>query len=117
LDKYKHQENFDPEEQEEERDRRLHPITLASIAHYNLARIHPFEDGNGRGARILMNLILMRNKYYPAIIKREDRIEYITTLNQANDGDIFPFLVLVANSVLETERIIYLDSKIMMEEE
>jgi hypothetical protein len=55
--------------------------------------------------------------YYPAIIKREDRTEYITTLNQANDGDIFPFLVLVANSVLETERIIYLDSKIMMEEE
>ncbi|MGE0084143.1 MAG: Fic family protein, partial [Desulfococcaceae bacterium] len=46
-----------------------HPLVVASIAHYNMVRIHPFDDGNGRGARILMNLILIKRSYPAAIIK------------------------------------------------
>ena len=41
----------------------VHPIQVASVAHYNMVRIHPFDDGNGRGARILMNLILMHTAF------------------------------------------------------
>ncbi len=83
-----------------------HPVIVASIAHYNMVRIHPFDDGNGRGARILMNLILIKKGYPVAIIKNENRRKYLEALNQADKGDINPFLTLVSESLIETEKII-----------
>ncbi|HIJ40830.1 MAG TPA: Fic family protein [Deltaproteobacteria bacterium] len=80
-----------------------HPLIVASIAHYNMVRIHPFDDGNGRGARILMNLIFIKKGYPVAIIKNENRRKYLEALNQADKGDIHPFLTLVAGSLIETE--------------
>lgn len=77
-----------------------HPVITAAVAHYNMVRIHPFDDGNGRGAHILMNLILLREHYTPAIIKIEDRREYITCLTQADKGDINPFIGFVAKSLI-----------------
>lgn len=64
----------------------LHPVELASEAHYQLVTIHPFADGNGRTARLLMNLILMQNGYPPAIIRTRDRLRYIGGLEQAQLG-------------------------------
>jgi len=84
-----------------------HPLIVGSIAHYNMVRIHPFDDGNGRGARILMNLILIKEGYPVAIIKNENRRKYLSTLNQADKGDINSFLTLVANSLIDTENIIF----------
>lgn len=57
-----------------------HPVKIATDAHFKLVNIHPFVDGNGRIARLLMNLILMQAGYPPAIIRKEDRNEYITSL-------------------------------------
>ncbi|MBW1649689.1 MAG: Fic family protein [Deltaproteobacteria bacterium] len=85
---------------------KIHPIILSSAAHYNMVRIHPFDDGNGRGARILTNLILMKQKYPMAIIKTENRRQYLTALNKADKGDIYPFLNLTANSLINTANII-----------
>ena len=81
-----------------------HPLIIATIAHYNLVRIHPFDDGNGRGARILMNLILIQHGYPIVIIKTEIRRTYLETLNQADQGDIYPFLSLVKTAFIETGR-------------
>lgn len=64
----------------------LHPVELAAEAHYQLVTIHPFADGNGRTARLLMNLILMQNGYPPAIIRTRDRLRYIGGLEQAQLG-------------------------------
>ena len=83
-----------------------HPLIVSSIAHYNMVRIHPFDDGNGRGARILMNLILIKKGYPVAIIKNENRRKYLAALNQADQGAIYPFLTLVAVSLINTENII-----------
>ncbi len=58
----------------------LHTIELAKEAHYKLVSIHPFIDGNGRTARLLMNSILIQGKYPPLIIEKEDRLEYINAL-------------------------------------
>ncbi|MBF0101988.1 MAG: Fic family protein [Desulfobacterales bacterium] len=79
------------------------PVIVSAIAHYNMVRIHPFDDGNGRGARILMNLILIKKGYPVAIIKNENRRNYLTTLNHADKGDIYPFLKLVAGSLIDTQ--------------
>ena len=83
-----------------------HPLIVGAIAHYNMVRIHPFDDGNGRGARILMNLVLIKKGYPVAIVKNENRRKYLAALNQADNGDIYPFLNLLAGSLIDTENVI-----------
>ncbi len=83
-----------------------HPLILSSIAHYNMVRIHPFDDANGRGARILMNLILIKKRYPIIIIKNEKREQYLKTLNQADKGNFLPFLTFIADSLIETSKTI-----------
>lgn len=59
------------------------PIKVAIDMHTRLLDIHPFLDGNGRTARLLMNLILQINKYSIAVIKEDERIEYFDALETA----------------------------------
>ena len=59
----------------------------AFLAHRRLVAIHPFNDGNGRTARLLMNLVLIRGGYPPVAVRPEDRPAYISALQQAEDGD------------------------------
>lgn len=87
----------------------IQPIIKASLAHYNLVRIHPFDDGNGRGARLLMNLILMQKGYPPAIIKNEKRRHYIQSLMEADQGNLVPFVSFVAESLLVTQKVMIAD--------
>ncbi|MDF1655459.1 MAG: Fic family protein [Coxiellaceae bacterium] len=65
---------------------RLHAVEFAAEVHYQLVTIHPFVDGNGRTARLLMNMILMMLGYPPAIIRTQDRLAYIASLEQAQLG-------------------------------
>lgn len=58
----------------------------AFTAHRRLVDIHPFNDGNGRTARLLMNLILIRGGYPPVAVRPEDRLEYIRSLQQEQAG-------------------------------
>ena len=67
-------------------EKNMHPVELAGQAHYRLVSIHPFVDGNGRTARLLMNLILMMSGYPPAIIRKRDRLAYIAALEKAQLG-------------------------------
>ena len=64
----------------------IHPVDLAAEAHYRLVTIHPFIDGNGRTARLLMNLILMCHGYPPAIIRKNERGKYLDALEKAQTG-------------------------------
>jgi Fic family protein len=65
---------------------RLHPVSFAAEAHYKLVSIHPFIDGNGRTARLLMNCLLMMHGYPPAIIRPRDRVAYLGALETAQLG-------------------------------
>ncbi len=58
----------------------------AFAAHRRMVEIHPFNDGNERTARLLMNLVLIRSDYPPVAVRPEDRPAYITGLQQAQAG-------------------------------
>lgn len=70
-----------------------HPLVLASIIHCQFAYIHPFEDGNGRIARLIFNFILIKNGYFPIIFFNDDKQRYYSILRQAKDGDMKPFIM------------------------
>jgi Fic family protein len=68
----------------EKSDKKPDNVLKAFEAHYKLVEIHPFTDGNGRTARLLMNLILMRAGYLPAVIAPIERKRYISAVNSRN---------------------------------
>ncbi len=75
--------------------RGVHPVLQGAQLHYNLVAIHPFTDGNGRTARLLMNYHLLRHGYPHTIIEVENRAEYLITLEAANAGRCEPFATFV----------------------
>ncbi len=76
-----------------------HPIIIAATFHYRFVRIHPFDDGNGRMARLLMNMILIKHGYTVSLIRREDRDNYLGQLEQADKTeDLTEFVSYIANS-------------------
>ncbi len=77
----------------------INPILLAAEFHYKYIRIHPFDDGNGRTARILMNFILLQHNYPPVIIKTEEKENYFAALRLADAGDINPFINYIATNL------------------
>lgn len=80
-----------------------HPIEVAALAHLELVSIHPFIDGNGRTARLLMNLLLLQSNYTQTIIPPVVRADYITTLDIAHiQKNEQPFLNFISHMVNES---------------
>jgi len=76
-----------------------HPIERAARLHTDFVKIHPFVDGNGRTARLLMNLDLMSSGYLPVVIKAADRLVYYEALDKAHtQHDTNDFLALVCRA-------------------
>lgn len=85
------------------------PVAVAAMAHHKLVAIHPFIDGNGRTARLIMNLVLMRAGYPPAIIARVNRRQYYRVLAQADGGRSAPLVNFVGRAV-ERSLTLYLEA-------
>lgn len=86
------------------------PVIISADAHLKLVLIHPFVDGNGRTARLFMNILLMQAGYPPAIISPKDRSTYINAIEQAQQfNDYADFQKFIAQSV-EHSLDIYLDA-------
>ena len=75
---------------------KYNPIEIAAVAHHELVRIHPFVDGNGRVARLLCNLILMKHGYPPIMIRANDRKKYFECLEKAHFGNLKIFADFIA---------------------
>jgi Fic family protein len=83
-----------------------HPVVFAALLHKELVTVHPFIDGNGRTARLLMNLALLQAGYVITIIPPILRGEYISTIRQAQikQGYDKPFIEFIAGTVRESQR-------------
>jgi Fic family protein len=84
--------------------RKLHPVIFAARLHAQLANIHPFIDGNGRTARLLMNLSLVQSGYPIAIIPPVVRGDYIAAIKDTNSGDFTRFDNFISCMVWEAQR-------------
>lgn len=74
-----------------------YPMVIAATFHYRFIRIHPFDDGNGRMARLLMNMILIKHGYTVAVVPFEERGQYIGMLEQADKTeDLTEFITYIA---------------------
>ncbi len=79
--------------------KKLHPIELAALLHHKLVHIHPFIDGNGRTARLVMNVALMQRGYPLVIVLKNDRKKYYRVLAQADAGEYEPLVQFISQSV------------------
>lgn len=80
----------------------LHPVERAARVHADFVGIHPFLDGNGRTARLLMNLELMKAGFPPEVLPVERRLAYYEALDKAHvDQDLTPFIALIADCANE----------------
>ncbi len=82
---------------------RRHPVEFAALVHQKFVYVHPFVDGNGRVARLLMNLALLRAGWTPAVIPPICRHEYIATLDKAGRTP-GPFVRFIRDRVCETQK-------------
>lgn len=81
------------------KNRKQNIIEYAAEAHFKLVDIHPFVDGNGRTARLLMNLILMKCGFPPAVILKVDRKRYYNCLDKGHKHDLEDFFNFIGRSV------------------
>lgn len=75
---------------------------MAAVLHHRLVHIHPFFDGNGRTARLVMNVVLMRVGFPLAVVLKNDRKKYYRTLGEADKGKYDPFVRFIAQAVERT---------------
>jgi len=80
----------------------LRPVEVAAVFHHRFVSIHPFDDGNGRVARLLMNVLLIKHGYPFTVIRNYDRRRYYGTLKRADNGDLRPFVNFVGRCVEES---------------
>jgi Fic family protein len=81
----------------------LQPLLHAALFHHQFSSIHPFDDGNGRMARILMNLILMRAGFPPVVIKLQNREPYIAALRRADAGENEAIVSFIGENLIDAE--------------
>ncbi|MBK6566182.1 MAG: Fic family protein [Saprospiraceae bacterium] len=77
----------------------IHPVILAAVFHHKFVLIHPFDDGNGRISRLLMNYILLKNGFPPVIIKSTEKQKYLNALRLADAGNLEAFIKYISEQL------------------
>ena len=83
---------------------KLHPVEYAAMVHIIFVNIHPFQDGNGRVARLLMNLALLQSGYNIVVIPPVVRADYISALQKTNKDNNTDFINFTSEMVLESQK-------------
>jgi len=87
--------------------KRYHPIVLAAVVHNQFERIHPFQDGNGRVGRLLLNNILLKHGMPPVNIELKNRQEYYQALRTyENEGNLRPTIELILKEYRELRKLL-----------
>ncbi len=85
-------------------DSTVDPLVLATWCHWAIARIHPFEDGNGRMSRLWQDFILLHHQFTPAIIPFSRQVEYYDALTEADEKRFDSLLEMVTTEAIRTSQ-------------
>ncbi len=80
----------------EHMERSVQPQVEAAWLHHAFTQIHPFQDGNGRVARAISSVVLIKGEYFPLVVSRDDRVKYIEALECADVGDLSQLVKMFA---------------------
>ncbi len=89
--------------QEHDEKADLHPVVYAALLHHQFLAIHPFDDGNGRLGRILLNAVLIRHGFPPVVVKLAQRDAYVAALRRADASEPAGLIEFVAQALLDSE--------------
>lgn len=92
-------------------NKEVHPLVIATLFHHQFVAIHPFDDGNGRMVRLLMNLILLQNRFPAIVVKQDDRMNYYQVLRQADVREYLPITEYMAELLLHSLKIYWKGAK------
>ena len=81
--------------------KKLHPVELGVLLHNKLVRLHPFSDGNGRTARVVMNWILMKKKFPMFYVELKDKIKYYKAIEEGDKGKDETIVHYIATVLME----------------
>ena len=81
--------------------KKLHPVELGAILHNKLVRLHPFSDGNGRTSRVVMNWILMKNKFPMFYVELRDKIHYYEAIEEGDKGNDTKIVQYIASVLMQ----------------
>lgn len=81
--------------------KKLHPVEVGAILHNKLVRIHPFADGNGRTARVVMNWFLMKHKFPMFYVELRDKINYYKAIEEGDKGNDEAIVHYIAKVLME----------------
>ncbi len=95
--------------------KKMEIVEFSAILHHKFVHIHPFEDGNGRTGRLVMNIFLMKYGFPLVIIQKNDRQKYYRVLSMADNGDYKPLVNFIGQAVLRSLNI-YLDTLLSAKE-
>ena len=87
---------------------KYHSLIVSALLHGEFVKIHPFVDGNGRTARLLMNFVAIKNGYPPIVIKKEQRMEYYDALDNAHTTGNYTMFVKMVFELAEKALDFYL---------
>jgi fido (protein-threonine AMPylation protein) len=97
--------------------RNLSPEINAAWLHHRFTQIHPFQDGNGRVARALATIVFLQAGWFPLVINRDQRSDYITALESADNNDLLPLVNLFGqNAKRAFSRALTLSDDILQDE-
>lgn len=80
---------------------KTHPVEASAYLHHGFVAVHPFSDGNGRVARLLNNLYLIKHGYPAIVLRKEDRAKYYRFLRDADRGNLVPLANFIAKAADE----------------
>ncbi|MFH1400558.1 MAG: Fic family protein [Nanoarchaeota archaeon] len=80
--------------------KKYHVVEVAALTHLKFVEVHPFRDGNGRVARLLMNFVLLRGGFPPIIIMNENKQRYYESLELGHHGEYLPLMQFLADTMI-----------------
>ncbi len=93
-------------------------VVTAAWLHHRFTQIHPFQDGNGRVARALASLVLIRDKLFPLVVHRDYRKRYIEALEKADDNNLKPLIELfISLQTVQFRKATYISESLLAEDD